>query len=50
MYILVNIKLHVSANSWPSSGLTVSLKVPLCKWTMMWRSEHQSLLCSVCRL
>jgi len=49
MYILVNIKLHVSANSWPSSGLTVSLKVPLCKRAMMWRSQHQSLLRSVYR-
>ena len=28
MYILVTIKRHVSANSWPSSGLTVSFKVP----------------------
>jgi len=28
MYILVNIKRHVSVQSWPSSGLTVSLKVP----------------------
>jgi len=27
MYILVNIKRHVSANSWSLSGLTVSLKV-----------------------
>jgi hypothetical protein len=47
MYILVNIKRHVSANSWPSSGLTISLKFPLCKWAMMWRSQYQSLLCTV---
>jgi len=31
----------------PSSGLTVSLKYQLCKWAMLWRSQHQSLLCGV---
>ena len=25
--------------SWPSTGMTVSLKVPLCKCAMMWRSH-----------
>jgi hypothetical protein len=43
MYILVNIKWHVSAQSRPSSGLTISLKDLLCMWAMMWRSLHQSL-------
>jgi len=30
--------------------LTVTLKIPLRKRAMMWRSQHQSLLCSVYRL
>jgi len=47
MYILVNIKRHVSAQSWSSSGLAVSHKVPLCQWATMWRSQHQLFLCRV---
>jgi len=36
MYILVIIKRHVSAQSWPSSSLTVSLNIKRCGQTWWW--------------